>query len=240
MSSSVRLPAAVKPQLDFWRRQLEGMAAPIELPADRLRPSGPLLRRAEEHLRLPEGLLDALELVAQRHGVDLPLTLLAGFLALLHRYTGREDLVVGSPVTAGASLLPLRVNAGGDPTFSELLGRTSEAVRAASAHQELTLEELAADLEPEPDPSRHPLFQVAFLPGANLNGDGLDLELGLAHCETGPALAASYSSDLFEAATVRRLLGHLLNLLEGVAGEVDSIRVSALPLLGPEEREQVL
>ncbi|HET9227820.1 MAG TPA: AMP-binding protein, partial [Thermoanaerobaculia bacterium] len=147
---------------------------------------------------------------------------------------------MGSPVAAGARLLPLRVDASGDPTFSELLSRTSEAVRTSSAHQELTLEELAAELVPEPDPSRHPLFQVAFLPGANLNGDGLDLELGLAPCETGSALAASYSSDLFDAATVRRLLGHLLNLLEGVAGEVDGIRVSELPLLGPEEREQVL
>src|SRR5215213_2594511 len=98
MNSSVRPPAALRPQLDFWRSRLVGLPAPIELPADRLRASGPLLRRESEVLDLPEGLLDALVQAGRRHGADLPVTLLAGFLALLHRYTGREDLVIGAPL----------------------------------------------------------------------------------------------------------------------------------------------
>src|SRR5687768_11082426 len=203
MNSSVRLSAALRPQLDFWRRQLTGLPAPIELPADRLRASGPLLRRAQEVLDLPEELLSALEQAGHRHGADLPQTLLAGFLALLHRYTGREDLVVGVPLADAddAGLLPLRVDAGGDPAFTELLGRVREAVRAARDHQDLSLEELleelGTELEPEPDPSRHPLFQVAFVPGANLDGAGLDLELGLLRRGGRVALAAGYASDLF-------------------------------------------
>jgi amino acid adenylation domain-containing protein len=233
---------------------LVGLPAPIELPADRLRASGPLLRRELEILDLPEGLLDALEPAGHRPGKDLPVTLLAGFFALLHRYTGREDLVVGVPLAdAGdAALLPLRVDAGGDPSFAELLGRVREAVRSAGDHQDLSLEELLeelrkempAELEMEPDPSRHPLFQVAFVHGAKLKGSGPgirpDLELGLVRRGGRLVLAASYASDLFEAATVRRLLGHFLNLLVGIAEDGEGARVSDLPLLGSEERKQVL
>jgi len=230
MSPSVRPSAALKPQLDFWRRQLEGLPAPIELPADRLRGAGPLLRRAREVLDLPEGLLETLE----RTG--LTETLLAAFLALLHRYTGREDLVVGASLGEAGNLLPLRVDAGGDLSFMELLGRVREAVRSAREHQDLTLEELLEEL-----PAGQPLFHAAFVPDANLDGAGLDLALGLLRHGGGTALAAGYASDLFEAATVRRLLGHFLNLLEGIAGEDgDGIRLSDLPLLGREEREQML
>ena len=251
MSSSVGPSAAPKPQLDFWRRQLAELPAPIELPADRLRATGPLLRRAQEVVDLPQALLDVLEHTGHRHGADLPVILLAGFLALLHRYTGREDLIVGVPLADAidAGLLPLRVNTGGDPPFAELLGRVREALRSARDHQDLSLEELLEELRkeipPEPEPPHHPLFQVAFVPSANLTGAGLDLQLGLVRRGGRFALAADYAADLFEAATVSRLLGHLLNLLEGIAKGMAAhdgggARVSDLPLLAYEEREQVL
>jgi amino acid adenylation domain-containing protein len=235
MSSTIRPSAALKPQLDFWRRQLAGIPAPLELPADRLRPSAALLRRARETAELPDALQETL-------GPDLPATVLAVFLALLHRYTGREDLVVGAAVTESGGLLPLRVHAGGDPAFAELLGRVREAVGSAREHQDLSLEELLAELrdELEPDPSRHPLFQVAFTSGPELDGAGLDLELGLLRRNGRIALAASYAAELFDAATVRRLLLHLRNLLAGVADQGGDVRISDLPLLDEEERERVL
>ena len=243
MNSSARLSAAPTPQLDFWRRQLAGLPAPLELPADRIRPSGPVLRRAHEVLDLPDGLLAAVELIGGRHGADLPTTLLACFAALLHRYTGREDLVIGSTVSGEglAGLLPLRVDAAGDPSFGELLGRARETMLAARAHQDLSLAELVDALQPEPDPSRHPLFQVALLPeGAVEVAEAAGLDLELAVVRSGETfLEAAYAADLFDAGMVRRLLDHFRNLLEGVAAG-DGARLSELPLLSPQEREQVL
>ncbi len=201
------------------------------------------------------------------------MTVLAGLQALLGRYSGAEDLAVGSPIanrnrleTEGligmfVNTLVLRGRLAGDPTFAELIARVSEATLAAYAHQDVPFEKLVEELEPERDLARNPLFQVLFvlqnapmpaleLPGLLLTplateGESakFDLTLALAEAPTGEngglAGAMEHSADLFDGATVRRLLGHLEILLRSAAAD-PSLRLSELPLLPPAERDQLL
>src|SRR5262249_59075259 len=133
-------------QLTYWRRQLEDVAV-VELPTDRPRPAVPGHRSAKEDFRLSTNLADELKAVSQREGVTLFMTLLAGFQLLLTRYTGQEDIVVGSPIagrnqveTEGligffVNVLVLRTDLSGNPTMLELLSRVRDTALGAYAHQ---------------------------------------------------------------------------------------------------------
>jgi aspartate racemase len=161
-------------QLGYWKRQLADVAA-LELPTDRPRPPVQTYRGARQSLTLPKSLTEALRELSRREGVTLFMTLLAAFQTLLHRYTGQDDVVVGSPIagrtqaeTEGliglfANTLVMCGDLSGDPTFRELLGRVQEVALAAHAHQDLPFEKLVEELKPERDTSRSPLFQVAFV-----------------------------------------------------------------------------
>jgi len=243
-------------QLAFWKERLAGREGAAELPSDRPRPAVASLRGGRESLRLSEELLDGL----RRHGVTPFATLLAVFAALVHRVTGQEDLVIGTPVAGRprpevegliglfVNLLPLRVRVDGALPLPVLLERAREAAVSALEHQDVPFERLVAELEPQRDLSRHPVFQLVLLvedePGAAgeiaieevpTGTAKLDLTLALA----GSTLEARYATDLFDAATMRRLLGHYRNLLVGIAADGE-VRVGDLPLLDPAEREQAL
>jgi amino acid adenylation domain-containing protein len=254
-------------QLALWRERLAGREGAAELPSDRPRPAVASLRGARESLPLPEGLLERVERAGRQHGATPFVTLLAAFQALVHRVTGLEDLVIGSPVAGRprpevegliglfVNLLPLRVRVDGALSLAALLERTREAAVSALEHQDVPFERLVAELEPERDLSRHPVFQLVLVvedapaasselePGLVLapieevpTGTAkLDLTLAL----TGSTLEARYATDLFDAATMRRLLGHFRNLLQGIAADGEA-RVAELPLLDAGEREQVL
>ncbi|HEX8556987.1 MAG TPA: amino acid adenylation domain-containing protein [Pyrinomonadaceae bacterium] len=256
-------------QLGYWKEQLGGELPALALPTDRPRPPMATYRGADFTLEFPEGLGARLSALGHEGGATPYMTLLAGFFALLHRYTGQEDLVVGTPIagrnrreTEGligffVNTLVLRASVAGEPTFRELLGRVREATLGAYAHQEVAFEKLVEELHPERDMSRNPLFQVAFalqnaptqdlaLRGLNMTalevGSGasrFDLEVHL--WEDGGELGGFivYSTDLFEEASVRRLFAHYLRLLEGAAADPDA-RVSDLPLLRPEEERRLL
>ncbi|HET9226343.1 MAG TPA: amino acid adenylation domain-containing protein, partial [Thermoanaerobaculia bacterium] len=233
-------------QLAFWRERLAGREGATELPSDRPRPAAASLRGARESLRLP--------VLSARKGSTLFLTLLAAFQALVHRVTGQDDLVIGSPVAGRTrpelegliglfvNLLPIRVQVDGDLPFSALLERTREAMVSALEHQDVPFERLVAELEPQRDLSRHPVFQLVLLveeaPEIEEIPSGtakMDLTLAV----SGSTVEARYATDLFDAATMRRLLGHFRNLLEGIASDGEA-RISDLPLLDAAEREQVL
>jgi amino acid adenylation domain-containing protein len=243
-------------QLSWWLQRLAGRESAAELPADRPRPPAASLRGARESLVLPEDLLGEVERAGRRHGATLFMTLLAAFQALVHRVTGQEDIVIGSPVAGRpqpevegliglfVNLLPLRTRVDGALTLAELLERARETSLSALEHQDVPFERLVAELEPQRDLSRHPVFQLVLVVEEALepaveevpNGTAkLDLNLAL----TGSTLEARYATDLFDAATMRRLLGHVRNLLQGIAADQD-VRVSDLPLLDAAEREQVL
>ncbi|MBD1883776.1 non-ribosomal peptide synthetase [Microcoleus vaginatus] len=256
-------------QLAYWKQQLEGAPPLLELPADRPRPPIQTSEGATQSLLLSFELTAALKNLSQREDVTLFMTLLAAFKALLYRYTGRTDLLVGSPIAnrnraeiegligVFVNTLVLRTDVSGDPTFRELLQRLREVTLGAYAHQDLPFEKLVEELQPERSLSYNPVFQVMFqlrnnpmppldLPGLTLsmlavetNTTQCDLSLDLE--EVGERLQASveYSTDLFDRATITRMLGHLQTLLEGIAAHPEQ-RLSSLPLLTAAEKQQLL
>ena len=256
-------------QLAYWKQQLEGAPPLLELPADRPRPPIGTSEGATQSLLLSFELTAALKNLSQREDVTLFMTLLAAFKALLYRYTGRTDLLVGSPIAnrnraeiegligVFVNTLVLRTDVSGDPTFRELLQRLREVTLGAYAHQDLPFEKLVEELQPERSLSYNPVFQVMFqlrnnpmppldLPGLTLsllevetNTTQFDLSLDLE--EVGERLQASvqYSTDLFDRATITRMLGHLQTLLEGIAANPEQ-RLSSLPLLTAAEKQQLL
>ena len=188
------------------------------------------------------------------------MTLLAAFAVLLARYSGRDDVVVGSP-TAGrrdvdlenligffVNTLVLRTDLSGDPTFRELLDRVRGTTLGAYDHQEVPFEKIIADLHVPRSLSHTPLFQVMFIlqnaPRQRLELPGLrleeiefdpgtakfDLTVDMAEVDEGLLCAFEYSTDLFEASTVTRMLDHFRVLLEAVAAD-PAQRISALPMM---------
>jgi non-ribosomal peptide synthetase component F len=161
-------------QLSYWKEQLRGAPAVLELPTDRPRPSVQSYRGAVESFTLSRELSEGMKQLSQREGVTLFMTLLAAFDVLLSRYTGQEDIVVGTPIagrtrqeTEGligffVNTLALRTDLSGEPTFRELLKRVREVALGAYAHQEMPFERLVEELQPERSLSHAPLFQVMF------------------------------------------------------------------------------
>ncbi|HKV08204.1 MAG TPA: amino acid adenylation domain-containing protein, partial [Thermoanaerobaculia bacterium] len=259
---------ALAGQLAYWRERLAGAPTVLDVPADHPRPAVQSFRGGARYSRLPLPAADLREL-SRREGATLFMATLAAFAALLGRYTGRDDLLIGTPVANRGrgeiegligffvNVLALRADLSGNPSFSGLLGRARETALAAYSHQDLPFEALVEELRPERDLSRSPLFQVVLLVDrvaedvphpAGLQLTPLDVEqstskfdLTLSVLEDGDALlaAAEYASDLFEAATVDRFLAHFGTLLAASARSPETL-LSELPLLTSEERYQLL
>jgi amino acid adenylation domain-containing protein len=257
---------ALEGQLAYWRRRLEGLGS-LELPTDRPRPTVQGLEGAHRVRPLPGGLMDRVTALGQREGVTPFMILLAAFATLLSRYSGQDDIAVGCPIANRvraevqgligffANILILRIDLSGEPTFLELVGRVRDVTLGAYAHPDVPLQRLVKELRPERRLSRSPLFQVAFvlqsafgtevrLPGLTVTAGGIDsmvsqLDLTLYMSDAEPASSAfKYSTDLFEAATVDRMAGHLQSLLEAAVEKPDR-RLHELPLLGPDERRRM-
>jgi amino acid adenylation domain-containing protein len=253
--------------LGYWGKKLAALPA-LELPSDRARPPVQTFGGATTTFRLPPDLAQKLKALGRRHGATLFMTLLAAFKALLGRYSGQDDVAVGSVIAnrnLGAiegligffvNTLVLRTDLSGDPPFSELLGRVRDVTLEAYAHQDLPFDRLVEALQPERDPSRSPLFQVLFvlqnapaateLPGLTVTWTEVDT--GTAKCDLtvqmwdaddGLLGAVEYNTDLYDTATIARLLGHFRVLLEGVAAD-PARRLSELPLLTAGEQRQLL
>ncbi|MFL6289704.1 MAG: amino acid adenylation domain-containing protein, partial [Thermoanaerobaculia bacterium] len=207
--------------------------------------------------------------VAREHAVSPFMVLLGAFQALVSRYTGQEDVVVGSPIANRTrselegligffvNTLVLRTDLGGDPSGVALLSGVRETALGAYAHQDLPFEYLVEKLQPQRDLSRNPLFQLMFnllnAPVERVESAGLslsslqssgstalfDFQVYLTETPQGLSMAWEYATDLFDAATVERLARHFGNLLAGIASHPEA-RLSELPLLDPEERSQLL
>ncbi|MGW0533984.1 amino acid adenylation domain-containing protein [Streptomyces sp. NPDC003032] len=254
-------------QLDYWRQRLAGAPELLPLPTDRPRPAVQSFRGATHHFTLPAELVTDLDELAREHEASLFMVLLSGVKAVLHRYTGLDDLVVGSPVAGRlrpeldrvvgflVNTLALRTSLGGDPTFTELLGRVRETSLSAFTHQEIPFERLTAELAPSRSLSHSPLVQVLFslhtMPGEGLTLPGVereplpsdfratqfDLTFTLERRPDGTiAGAVIYSTDLFDERSVDRLTGHLTTLVRG-AVRAPRTPLSALPLLTAPEHE---
>jgi non-ribosomal peptide synthetase component F len=167
--------AVLEEQLGYWREQLGGRLAVLELPGDRPRPAVQSYRGANYSFRLSRELSAGLRELSQREGVTLFMTLLAGFQSLLGRYTGQEEIVVGTPIANRTreevegligffvNTLVLRTDLSGGVSFRQLLGRVRETALGAYTHQDVPFEQLVEELRPERDLSHTPLFQVMFV-----------------------------------------------------------------------------
>ncbi len=255
-------------QLAYWRRQLENVTV-LQLPKDRRRPTVQRYRGARERVTLDAALTKKLCALSRDENATLYITLLAAFQLLLSRYSGQEDIAVGSP-TAGRSTrelegligffvntLVLRGDLSNNPTFREFLRRMRDVALEAYAHQDVPFEKLVEELSPRRDLNISPLFQVMFVlqndPRENFELKGLsarsvsvnsetskfDLLLSLWESERGLAGTLEYATDLFEAATVARMLSHFQVLLEGIVTDPDR-RISDLPVLTEAEKHQLL
>jgi amino acid adenylation domain-containing protein len=255
-------------QLGYWRGQLAG-AAHLALPTDRPRPAVQLLRGGGFDTRFSSALSLSLQQLGRRRSASLFMTLLAAFQALLHRYSGQPDVVVGSPVAnrdhkeleglIGLFLntLALRSRPGSGDSFAAFLGQVRKTVLSAYAHQDLPFEKLVDQLQVERDLSGNPLFQVVFdfhsstepllqlgdrsvrRLSSELLSTRFDLELHMALEAEGLWVSLAFDAELFDGPTIERLAGHFRNLLEGAARNPEE-RISRLPLLGTPELDQVL
>ena len=256
-------------ELAWWTEQLQGAPQAIELPTDRPRPPVATSRGAAHAAVLPLATLEALRTLSRQEGATLFMTLLASFYVFLSRYSGQEEIVVGSAVAGRnrtgvenlvglfVNTIALRTSLAGDPTFRELLARVRETSMGAYAHQDLPFEKLVQALEPERDLSRHPLFQTMLvlqnIPGRHQQLSGLavsrfaggattakfDLLLSASELPEGLRLVFEYNTDLFEASTIERMMGHLCVLLDSVTRH-PAMRLTGLPLLTPQERRTVV
>ena len=160
-------------QLSYWRSQLHNCSV-LNLPSDRPRPPVPSYRGATYPIQLSSRLTIALETLSQQNGTSLFMTLLAAFQTLLYRYTGQDDIAVGSPIANRhrhelegligffVNSLVMRTDLSGNPTFQEALGRVRDVALNAYAYQDLPFEKLVEELDPDRDVNRNPLFQVGF------------------------------------------------------------------------------
>jgi FkbM family methyltransferase len=249
-------------QLAYWKEQLAGAPPVLELPTDRPRPAVKSSRGAAHRFGLQPGALERLKGLSRQENVTLFMTLLAAWQILLHRYSGQEEVVTGTPVanrtrpeTQGligcfVNTLALRTSLAGNPTFRELLKRVRRTTLGAYAHQDLPFERVIEELQPDRQANYTPLFQTWFLlshaerqslelPGLSLSHLEFDagtaqFDLSLSLAESGGELEGSliYSTDLFEADTVAEMAARFRTLLEGIVERPDA-GVLDLPLDAP-------
>jgi len=260
---------ALSPQLAYWRQQLAASPLLLTLPTIRPRPPIQTFRGAHYPFVLSQSLHEGLTQLSRREGVTLFITLLAAFQALIHRYSGQEDVVVGTPIANRArpeiegligffaNTLVLRTDLADNPPFRQLLARVREIALDAFSHQDLPFEKLVEELRPERDLSRNPLFQIMFafqnapmemphFPGLTVHSVPIesgvarfDLTLSMQEGETGLSGVVEYNTDLFDSVTIARLVDHLKELLKGITADPNK-RLSELPLLTPEETSTML
>jgi amino acid adenylation domain-containing protein len=260
---------ALSGQLEYWREQLAELPV-MELPTDRPRPPVQTFRGGLHRFEVGREQTEGLRALGRSEGTTLTMTLLAVFKALLHRYTGQEDIVIGSPIANRnqreiedligffLNTLVLRTDLSGDPSFRKLLGRVRETALGAYDHQDLPFEKLVEELQPERDLSRNPLFQVMFVfqtaPDEVLSLPGLELETFEGE---GPGIA-KFDLTLFVTERSDGLAGTLeynrdlfdRSTIERLAGHLEILlagtignpddHISSLPLIRPEEKERLL
>jgi hypothetical protein len=239
--------AVLEQQLEYWREQLAGAPALLELPADHARPAVQSFRGARESMQLGAELTRELQELSRAEGVTLFMSLLAGFAVLLSRYTGRQDIVVGTDVanrnrkeTEGLigffiNQLVLRVDLSGNPTVSQLLSRVREITLGAYDLQDVPFDKVVETVRPARSLQYSPLFQIKLclqnMPAEKIDLRGLSLSL-LKNESTTSQLdftlnlvddkqelkgIAEYNTDIFNSGTIQRLLERFKFVLSCVA-----------------------
>ncbi len=224
-------------QMEYWRRTLAGEPPALELPTDRPYPAIPSYRGSMETFSLNVELSEALKDAAKAEGVTLYMLLLAAFKTLLFRYSGQEDILIGGATDSRrrpefdrllgcfVHTVVFRTRPEGGRTFREYLAEVKESVLGALAASGVPFDQLVRELHPRRDPSRHPFVQALFAterprqPSAALwdlthadvssGASKVDLYVGLEERPQGIAGRFIYNTDIFEAATIRRMAAKL-------------------------------
>ncbi len=258
---------ALKRQESYWKKELAGAPTVLELPTDKPRLAAQSFNGAIESFKLPRDLSDQLKTLSREQQATLFMLLEAGFATLLHRYTGQEDILVGTPISGRThseteklfgyflNTVVLRAQFNDRMNFRALLQQVRERAVGAYAHPDLPFDRLVADLAPERDPSRSPVFQVMFVLH---NPDGVsevsqasgnrdlstgtakfDLTLVLSETPDGLEGMFEYNTDLFAGATIQRMCGHYARLLESITEDPEQ-SIAKLTMLPSAERAQVV
>jgi len=244
-------------QLEYWKEQLQGMTQVLDLPTDKMRPAVQTFRGEHESFPLTLELSEKLKELSRNEDVTLFMTLLAAWQVLLHRYTNRKQISVGTPIANRnraeteqligffVNTLVMNTDLSGDPTFRELLKRVREVCLGAYAHQDVPFEKLVEILQPERSLSHTPLIQTWFVlqnaPESKLELAGLSLQplklengtakfdLGLNMTDTDQGLIGTmeYKTDLFSSTTAKRIVRQFEALVQYVSSHPDA-QLSAL------------
>ena len=253
----------------YWREKLSGELPILNLAPDRPRPVFLASHGARSALELDQKLTEALKAFSRREGVTLFTTLLAVFNTLLFRYTGQEDLLVGTPVAGRTTVelegligpvlrtLVLRNDVSGNPTFREFLARTRQASLEAMSRQDLPFEKLLETLQPDRALSHSPIFQILFnfrnVPKQVVSLSQLsatdfpvettaalfDMDFEITEKNGLLQCSARYQAALFDSDMVSGLLRHFRSLLQGIVS-VPTQHLAELPLLTGSERQEIL
>ena len=258
-----------KQQLNYWKQQLANASPLLELPTDKPRPAIQTFCGATQEFQIDQNLSKQIKIFSQQSGATLFHTLLAAFVVLMFRYSGQDDICIGSPIANRnrreiepligffVNTLVLRNQIKGNPSFIEFLSQVRQVATSAYTHQDVPFEQVVEALQPERSLSYNPLFQVVFvlenflldtleLPDVTLTPQLVErgtsqFDLTLAVWETKAGLIGSweYNSDLFEPDTIARMTSHFQTLLAAIIANPNQA-IGELPLLSQPERHQLL
>ncbi len=254
--------------LNYWKQKLTGANPVLELPTDRSRPAVLTYCGDSQAIAISTTLTQSLKQLCRLEGVTLYMALLAAFKILLYRYSGQEDIIVGSPIAGRnraeveeligifINSLVLRTDLSGNPSFKALLEQVRSTTLDAYTHQDLPFEKLVEELKPERSLSYHSIFQVMFalqdtpeilqFPGLDWTPLELkekaalpELTLSLEEKEGGMVGFWNYNTDLFDASTISRMSENFQTLLASIVANPQQ-NISALPLTSSAEKTRLL
>jgi amino acid adenylation domain-containing protein len=254
-------------KLAYWRDQLHGAPPVLDLPTDRPRPKTRTFAGSYEGVAIPKVTVTALKELGRQEGTTLFMTMLAAFQVLLSRYSGQQEVVIGTDVANRdatetermigffVNLLPVRTDLSGNPTFRELLRQVRDRLLEGYANQEVPFAKIVQELQPERSSSHNPIVQVLFVmqniprPKRALAGLGLEVfevplatskfDIGVFLNEKADDLLGYwvYSTELFDSQTILKMAGHFATLLAEAVRQPDE-RLSALEMLSQEEKQR--
>ena len=255
-------------QLSYWKEKLEGIE-PLFIPIDYKRPAIQTYRGNSMPVFIKSDVVEKLRSIGHDNDATLYMVLLAAFSVLLFRYSGHEDVAVGTGISNRnrkeiknligffVNTLVMRNDLSGNPTFSELMDKVRVTALDAYANQDLPFDHLVSELQPERDMSRNPLAQIGFaLQNAPISSFDMhdlhvtnmtlvpqsvryDMELHLWEIPKGMGGYILYAKDLFKSSTIPRIITHFINLLKEISGNPNK-RISELLMLSKEETSVIL
>lgn len=254
--------------ISFWKGQLKGKLPVMQLPTDRPRPAAQNFKGEEVVFTLSRKFTDDLKALSQREGATLFMTLLAAFKTLLYVYSKQEDIIVGAPIASRkpveterllgffANTVVFRTDLSNDPTFKEVLARVRDVAVGVYSHQELPFEKLVEVIQPERNTSHTVIFQVLFalqntaipelkMPGLDVKLTNIesgnvrfDLTMHMTEWPEGLTGLLEYSTALFNATTISRMVEHFKILLEAIVSDTNQ-SISTLSILTSAERKEL-